>query len=125
MSITLRDFGDTGYTLSTVGFGAWAAGGGGWAFSWGRQDDADTIAAIRRAIDHGVNWIDTAPAYGHGHSEEVVRHAIADIPVSERPYLFTKCGLEWNPHDHMERLRRMGDPTVLRRSVEESSGAGR
>lgn len=120
MSFKLREFGSTSYTLSPVGFGAWAAGGGGWNFSWGFQDDADTIAAIRRAVGHGVNWIDTAPAYGHGHSEEVVGRAIADIPASERPYVFTKCGLEWNPHNHMERSRRVGDPAVLRRSVEES-----
>jgi aryl-alcohol dehydrogenase-like predicted oxidoreductase len=82
--------------LSTVGFGAWAVGGGDWAFGWGPQDDADSIASIRRALELGVNWIDTAAVYGLGHSEEVVRRALEGLSAAERPYIFTKCGMVWD-----------------------------
>jgi aryl-alcohol dehydrogenase-like predicted oxidoreductase len=77
--------------ITRVGFGAWAIGGGGWEFGWGPQDDADSIAAIQRALELGVNWIDTAAAYGFGRSEEVVGRAIAGL--AERPYVFTKASL--------------------------------
>ena len=76
-----------------MGFGSWAVGGGGWSFGWGPQDDEDSIAAIRHAVSLGVNWVDTAAIYGLGHSEEVVGRAIRGIPASERPLIFTKCGL--------------------------------
>ncbi len=78
-----------------AGFGAWAAGGGGWQYGWGPQDDADSIAAIHRALELGVNWIDTAAAYGFGHSEEVVAQALRDL--AEPPYVFTKCALLEGP----------------------------
>ena len=87
-----RLLGGTGLEISVVGFGAWAIGGGGWEWGWGPQDDADSIAAIHRALELGVNWIDTAPVYGFGRSEEVVARALAQ--TSEKPYVFTKCGLE-------------------------------
>ena len=80
--------------LTPVGVGAWAMGGGGWAFGWGPQDDADSVAAIHAALDRGVNWIDTAAVYGLGHSEEVVARALAGR--SNRPYIFTKCERVWN-----------------------------
>jgi aryl-alcohol dehydrogenase-like predicted oxidoreductase len=80
--------------ITRIGFGAWAAGGGNWAFGWGPQDDAESIAAMRRAIDHGVNWIDTAAVYGLGHSEEVVAKAVKGM--TSKPYIFTKCGLVWD-----------------------------
>jgi aryl-alcohol dehydrogenase-like predicted oxidoreductase len=80
--------------LTPVGFGAWAIGGGDWAYAWGPQDDADSIAAIRRALECGVNWIDTAAVYGLGHSEEVVAKALEG--ASQRPYVFTKCSLRWD-----------------------------
>jgi aryl-alcohol dehydrogenase-like predicted oxidoreductase len=96
-----RRLGTNGPEITTVGFGAWAAGGGGWAFAWGPQDDAESVAAIRHAVAKGVNWIDTAAVYGYGHSEEVVGRAIAGIPASERPLVFTKCGLRWNDVDRM------------------------
>jgi aryl-alcohol dehydrogenase-like predicted oxidoreductase len=80
--------------LTPVGVGAWAMGGGGWAFGWGPQDDAESIAAIQAALDRGVNWIDTAAVYGLGHSEEVVARALAGR--SNRPYVFTKCERVWN-----------------------------
>jgi aryl-alcohol dehydrogenase-like predicted oxidoreductase len=81
--------------ITPIGFGAWAIGGGGWAFGWGPQDDDESIAAIERAVDLGVNWIDTAAVYGLGRSEEVVARALANIPASRRPFVFTKCSLTW------------------------------
>lgn len=87
-----RVFGGTGMEISVVGFGAWAIGGGGWEWGWGPQDDADSVEAIGRALELGVNWIDTAPIYGFGRSEEVVGRTIKKM--SEKPYIFTKCGLE-------------------------------
>jgi aryl-alcohol dehydrogenase-like predicted oxidoreductase len=83
--------GRTGLELSRVGFGAWAVGGGGWEWGWGAQSDDESIAAIHRALEFGVNWIDTAAQYGFGHSEEVVGRAIRGLPADERPYAFTKC----------------------------------
>jgi aryl-alcohol dehydrogenase-like predicted oxidoreductase len=85
-----RRLGESDLEITPIGFGAWAAGGGDWTFGWGPQDDADSISAIRRALELGVNWIDTAAVYGFGHSEEVVAKAVAGM--SERPYIFTKCG---------------------------------
>jgi aryl-alcohol dehydrogenase-like predicted oxidoreductase len=83
--------GSTGLDITRVGFGAWAIGGGGWEFGWGPQEDEQSLAAIHRALELGVNWIDTAAAYGFGHSEEVVGRALAGL--SERPYVFTKASL--------------------------------
>src|ERR1700742_3776413 len=85
--------------LTRVGFGAWALGGGGWAFSWGSQDDADSVAAICHAAELGINWIDTAAIYGLGHSELVVGEALRALPEADRPYVFTKCGLIWDEAD--------------------------
>jgi aryl-alcohol dehydrogenase-like predicted oxidoreductase len=89
-----RQLGTTDLHLSVVGLGAWAIGGGGWKFSWGNQDDADSVATIRRALELGVNWIDTAPVYGTGHSEEVVGEAIKGL--TKRPIIATKCGRRWD-----------------------------
>ncbi len=89
-----RRLGDSDLNISPIGFGAWAIGGGGWAFGWGAQDDQDSIAAIHEAIDLGVNWIDTAPVYGLGHSEEVVAKALDGL--ANRPFVFTKCEMVWN-----------------------------
>ncbi len=77
-----------------MGVGAWAIGGSGYAFAWGHQDDSESIATIRKAVDRGVNWIDTAAVYGLGHSEEIVARALEG--VSDRPYVFTKCERVWN-----------------------------
>jgi aryl-alcohol dehydrogenase-like predicted oxidoreductase len=90
----LRRLGSAGPELSTVGFGAWAIGGP-WRFGWGEVDDDDSIAAIRRAVELGVNWVDTAAVYGLGHSEEVVRRALEPYRVGEDVFVFTKCGRRW------------------------------
>jgi aryl-alcohol dehydrogenase-like predicted oxidoreductase len=115
-----RRLGSSGPEITTVGFGAWAAGGGGWAFSWGPQDDDASVAAIRHAVARGVNWIDTAAVYGYGHSEEVVGRAVADIPAGERPYVFTKCGLDWAGQDPMAQPRRDSRPSRVREECEAS-----
>lgn len=91
-----RRLGHSDLAITPLGLGAWAIGGGGWAFGWGDQDDADSVAAIHEAIDLGINWIDTAPVYGLGRSEEVVARALATIPPSRRPLVFTKCGRVWD-----------------------------
>jgi len=89
-----RQLGNTDMHITPVGFGAWALGGGDWVYSWGPQDDKESIAAIHHSLDLGINWIDTAAGYGLGHSEEVVGQTLAGM--SERPYVFTKCSLVWN-----------------------------
>jgi len=89
-----RHLGNSELQITPIGIGAWAMGGGEWAFAWGKQDDDASIAAIHTALDAGVNWIDTAAVYGLGHSEEVVGRAISGR--SDRPYVFTKCSLVWN-----------------------------
>lgn len=92
--MNLRPLGNSDLNISPLGFGSWAAGGGGWAFGWGPQDDNETVSAIHRALDLGVNWIDTAAIYGLGHSEEVVARALKGR--AKRPYLFTKCSMVWD-----------------------------
>jgi aryl-alcohol dehydrogenase-like predicted oxidoreductase len=89
------ELGSTGLEITVIGFGAWALGGGGWEFGWGPQADYDSVAAIHRALELGVNWIDTAPAYGLGRSELVVGRALAGL--AERPYVFTKASLVEGP----------------------------
>jgi len=89
-----RKLGWTDLNLSTVGLGTWAIGGAGWKFSWGPQDDRESISTIRRALEKGINWIDTAPVYGLGHSEEIVGKAIKES--RDRPIIATKCSLLWD-----------------------------
>jgi aryl-alcohol dehydrogenase-like predicted oxidoreductase len=98
-----KTLGNSDMKITGVGFGAWAIGGGDWQFSWGRQDDADSVSAILRALELGVNWIDTAAVYGLGHSEEVVARALAEWP-GERPYVFTKCGMVWGDERKVDYL---------------------
>ncbi len=90
-----KKLGDSDLQLTRVGYGAWAIGGGGWEFSWGNQDDADSVAGILRSLELGVNWIDTAAVYGTGHSEEIVAQALKQW-AGKRPYVFTKCVLRWD-----------------------------
>ncbi|HVJ09153.1 MAG TPA: aldo/keto reductase [Acidisarcina sp.] len=92
--ISTRSLGNSDLQLTPIGFGAWAIGGGNWEFAWGAQDDSESIAAIQRALDLGVNWIDTAAIYGLGHSEEMVAKALKGR--SKKPYIFTKCSMRWH-----------------------------
>src|SRR6266404_4074174 len=89
-----KKLGSSDLFITPIGFGAWAIGGSGWEFAWGAQDDTDSIAAIRAALDAGINWIDTAAVYGLGHSEEIVACALEG--VRDRPYVFTKCSMVWD-----------------------------
>jgi aryl-alcohol dehydrogenase-like predicted oxidoreductase len=98
-----RKLGNSDLHITPVGYGAWAVGGSGWQFAWGSQDDDDSIAAIHRALELGVNWIDTAAVYGLGHSEEVVGRALKDWHGS-RPYIFTKCGLRWDAKGQVQKV---------------------
>jgi len=115
-----RPLGITDMSITRVGFGAWAIGGGGWAFGWGSQDDRDSTAAIRHAVECSINWIDTAAVYGLGHSEEVVARALSDVPLHRRPYIFTKCGLVWDDRNPKLPPRRVGEPASIRREIEAS-----
>ncbi len=119
-ALATRRLGKGGPEITVVGFGAWAIGGGGWAFAWGPQDDAASIAAIRHAVSRGINWIDTAAVYGYGHSEEVVGRALAEIPASERPFVFTKCGLRWDEKNPMAFPVRDLRPARIREECEAS-----
>jgi len=102
-----RQLGNSDLKITPLGVGAWAMGGAGWAFSWGPQDDAESVAAIHAALDKGINWIDTAAVYGLGHSEEVVGRAVKER--SDRPYVFTKCERVW------------GDDRQIRKSLKRDS----
>jgi aryl-alcohol dehydrogenase-like predicted oxidoreductase len=115
--VETKELGSTGFHLTPIGFGTWALGGGDWAFGWGEQDDAESIAAIRRAVDSGINWIDTAAVYGLGRAEEVISKALEDIPPSSRPYVFTKCSLVW---DSKNRLSHSLKADSIKREVEDS-----
>ena len=110
-----RQLGNSDLHITPIGVGAWAMGGGDWAFSWGHQEDKNSVEAIHAALDSGINWIDTAAIYGHGHSEEVVGKAIAGR--SNRPYIFTKCGIVWNEQRQISRSLKADS---IRREVESS-----
>ena len=120
----LKTLGNSDLRLTPIGFGAWAIGGGNWEFAWGPQDDNESVAAIHRALDLGVNWIDTAAVYGLGHSEEVLARALKT--TSHKPLVFTKCSLRWHEDRSIYRslksqsleeelnnsLRRLGRDTI-------------
>jgi aryl-alcohol dehydrogenase-like predicted oxidoreductase len=93
-SFETRQLGNSDLHLTPIGYGAWAIGGGNWEFAWGSQDDDESVRTIERAIDSGINWIDTAAVYGLGHSEEVVAKALKNL--SSKPYVFTKCSMRWD-----------------------------
>ena len=112
-----RPLGKTGLEISVVGVGAWAMGGGDYAFGWGPQDDAESVAAIERAVDLGINWVDTAPVYGLGRSEEVVGRALKRLG-SRRPLVFTKCSLVWEPG--RREVHHSLEAASIRREVESS-----
>ena len=117
--IDTRPLGTTNLNITTVGFGAWAIGGE-WAHGWGPQDDGTSIAAIRHAVDLGINWIDTAAIYGLGHSEEVVGQALREIPRGDRPYVFTKGGLVPDHSRPFDDPVRNLQPASIRQEVEAS-----
>jgi aryl-alcohol dehydrogenase-like predicted oxidoreductase len=95
MTPTLRTLGNSDLQLTPIGFGAWAIGGGNWEFAWGPQDDHESVAAIHKALELGINWIDTAAIYGLGHSEEIVADALKTWS-GQRPHVFTKCSMRWH-----------------------------
>jgi aryl-alcohol dehydrogenase-like predicted oxidoreductase len=111
-----KQLGNSDLSITPLGFGAWAIGGDGWEFAWGEQDDKQSIAAIHRALDLGINWIDTAAVYGMGHSEEVVAVALRTWP-GPRPYIFTKCGLRWDEQGYVHRSL---NADSIRRECEDS-----
>ena len=119
-SLPTRKLGKDGPGITRIGFGAWAIGGGGWSFGWGPQDDAESLSAMRRALERGINWIDTAAVYGLGHSEELVGRLLRELPSGDRPYVFTKCGLAWDEKNRMGEIRRDLRPGAIRRECEAS-----
>jgi aryl-alcohol dehydrogenase-like predicted oxidoreductase len=110
-----RQLGNSDMHITPIGLGTWAIGGGNWEFGWGPQDDEASIATIHRALDLGINWIDTAAVYGLGHSEEIVAQALKGR--SDRPFVFTKCSYVWN--DRREVSSSLKEQS-LRREVENS-----
>jgi aryl-alcohol dehydrogenase-like predicted oxidoreductase len=117
-----KQLGNSDLCITPIGFGAWAIGGSGWEFAWGGQDDKDSVAAIREAMDTGINWIDTAAVYGLGHSEEVVARALEGM--NNRPYVFSKCSLIWDEHRQIghslkaDSIRRECEASLRRLRVE-------
>jgi aryl-alcohol dehydrogenase-like predicted oxidoreductase len=123
--VKTKALGHSDLRITAVGFGSWAIGGAGWQFGWGKQNDDESVAAIHRALELGVNWIDTAAVYGLGHSEQIVARALAEWP-GKKPYVFTKCGLRWDAKGQTRRdltadsirreceasLRRLGVDTI-------------
>lgn len=120
MGLPKRALGLSTTEITTVGLGTWAIGGGNWAFSWGPQDDTQSLKTMRHAIDLGINWIDTAAVYGLGHSEEIVGKFLHELSPSERPLVFTKCGIVWDETDRMKPGRRVLSPTSIRKECEAS-----
>jgi aryl-alcohol dehydrogenase-like predicted oxidoreductase len=120
MSLPKRTLGSSGVEITTVGFGAWAIGGGGWAYSWGPQDDHASLLTMRHALDLGITWIDTAAVYGLGHSEELVGRLIKNLPPSDRPMVFTKCGLVWDKQNPMAEPKRVLKPESIRKECDAS-----
>lgn len=120
MALPLRRFGTTDMHITKVGLGASALGGGDWALGWGDQDDLDSIASIHRALEAGINWIDTASLYGLGHSEDVVARALEGVPEADRPYVFTKCGIGWDPADRAKPPFSNCSPAAIRQCVDDS-----
>jgi aryl-alcohol dehydrogenase-like predicted oxidoreductase len=118
----LRTLGQSDLRITPIGVGAWAIGGGKWEFGWGPQDDAESLAAIRAALDRGINWIDTAAAYGLGHSETVVGKAVKGL--SRPPYIFTKCSLVWDKSGKISHnlqassIRREAESSLKRLAIE-------
>lgn len=120
MALHKRLLGTSGLEITTVGLGSWAVGGDGWAGAWGTQDDSESLAAMHRAVELGINWIDTAPVYGLGHAEEVVGRFLREVDPALKPLVFTKCGLVWDEADRLKPSRRDLSPASIRREAEAS-----
>jgi aryl-alcohol dehydrogenase-like predicted oxidoreductase len=118
----LRTLGQSDLKITPIGIGAWAIGGGQWEFGWGPQDDKESIDAIRAGLDRGINWIDTAAAYGLGHSETIVGHSLKGL--RKRPYIFTKCSLVWDQNGEISHnlqassIRREAEASLQRLGVD-------
>lgn len=108
--------GNSDLLITSIGFGAWAIGGNGWDFGWGAQDDKKSLEALHKAIESGINWIDTAAIYGLGHSEKIVAEFLSQNK-NDKPYIFTKCGLVW---DEQKNIRRVIEPQSIRKECENS-----
>jgi aryl-alcohol dehydrogenase-like predicted oxidoreductase len=120
LSLPARRLGSSELVLTTLGLGTAAMGGPDWSDGWGAQDDATSESTILRAVECGIGWIDTAPVYGLGHSEDLVGRALEKLPRSERPMVFTKCGLLWDPSQPRQPSLRVLRPDTIRREVEGS-----
>src|SRR3954471_5555696 len=118
MDVPRTQLGNTDLSITRVGLGAWAIGGGEWQGGWGPQDDDASIAAIHHAVERGVTWSDTAAAYGLGRAEEVVGRAVRALPEPDRPLVFTKCGLVWEPGGTT--VSNVLAPASIRRECEDS-----
>ena len=116
----MRTLGNSDLHLTAIGFGAWAIGGGNWEFAWGAQDDNQSVTTIERALERGINWIDTAAIYGVGHSEKLVGRLLRELPDGDRPLVFTKCGLIWDPEDPMKAAWRDLSPASVREQCDAS-----
>lgn len=103
--------------LSRIGLGSAAFGGLGWASSWGAQDDVVSVATVRRALEVGINWVDTAPIYGNGHTEEVIGTSLVGLRGADRPYVFSKCGLRWDDRSPLAEPVRASSPACLREEL--------
>ncbi len=115
-----KQLGNSDMNLTAIGFGAWAIGGGDWQYGWGPQDDTDSVEAIHRALDAGINWIDTAAVYGLGHSEEIVGHALKTC--THKPYIFTKSTMTWGEDrtivQTMKKIREEAEASLRRLRIE-------
>jgi len=118
MTTSTSRLGSQGPEITRLGLGAWAIGGGAWDFGWGPQDDDESVRTIHAAVDAGLNWVDTAAAYGLGHGEEVVGRAVRELPEDARPYVFTKNGMAWEEGDRAP--RQVWAPDSLKRDCEAS-----
>ena len=115
-----RPLGESGLQITPLGLGTLALGGPGWAYSRGPQADAASLGAMHHALRRGINWIDTAPVYGLGHAEELVGRLLKGLPAAERPFVFTKCGMQCDPRDPRREPRRDLRPVTMRRECEAS-----
>src|SRR4030095_13185438 len=116
-AVDRSQLGESSLVITPIGLGAWAIGGGDWILGWGPQSDQLSVATLRHALESGINWIDTSAVYGLGRSEAMVARGLRVVPRSERPYVFTKCGLVW---DELGNVSRSLEPRVIRREVDGS-----